>query len=269
MNFKRVLSALVGIPFVVLIMLFANVYVMDVVIGILAIISMYEYLRCFRSTNKARPVQWLSYAVCLLIPFLHVIPNGYLSYVISLAIPLVIFILFLHIIFSNLKTTIKDAAITLFGIIYIVTFYAFFAKTYAMGNGKTYIWYILLSAWGTDILAYVIGRRFGKHKFSQISPNKSIEGCIAGVAGSLVFCMIYTIVINNCFNYTINYFIIGIISVVLSVISQIGDFSASSIKRYTGVKDFGNIIPGHGGILDRCDSVMFISPFAFFLLMLI
>ena len=269
MNLKRVISALIGTPLVVLLFVFGNVYIFDCVIAILAVISLYEYTNCFKTTKKAKPIAWLSYAICLIIPFLHVIPSGYLIYVVALLIPMVIFILFLHIIISNLNITIKDAAITLFGIIYIVGFFTFFSKIYGMNNGKAYIWYTALSAWGTDIFAYSIGRRFGKHKFSQISPNKSIEGCIAGVIGAAALCIIYTIVLNNCFNYTINYIIITVIGIVLSIISQVGDFAASSIKRYTGIKDFGNLIPGHGGILDRFDSLMFISPFAFFLLMLI
>ena len=269
MNFKRIISGLVGFPIAAVVFLFANVYVMDVVVGILAGISLYEYMKCFKVSKKAKPIAWISYVMCLILPLLHVIPSGYLSYVIGLLIPLIIFILFLHIIISNMKYSVKDAGVTLFGILYVIGFYAFISKIFGMNNGKIYIWFVAFSAWGTDVFAYIIGRRFGKHKFSQISPNKSIEGCIAGVVGSVLLTEIYTVVLNNAFNYTINYVIIGVIAVILSVVSQVGDFSASSIKRYTGVKDFGNLIPGHGGILDRFDSFMFVAPFAFFLLMLI
>lgn len=269
MNFKRIVSGIVGFPIAAIVFLFANVYVMDFVIGIVAGISLFEYMRCFKVSKKAKPIAWISYVCCLILPLLHVIPNGYLVYTIALMIPLIIFVLFLHIIISNMKYTIKDAAVTVFGILYVIGFYAFLLKIFGMNNGKIYIWYVAFSAWGTDIFAYMIGRRFGKHKFSQISPNKSIEGCIGGVVGALIFTIIYTIVLNNAFNYTINYVIISVITIILSVVSQVGDFSASSIKRYTGVKDFGNLMPGHGGILDRFDSFMFVAPFAFFLLMLI
>ena len=269
MNLKRIISGLICTPIAAIIFIFANVYVMDVAVAIVAGISMYEYMNCFMVAKKAKPIAWVSYVCCLILPFLHVIPNGYLVYAIALMIPLIIFVLFLHIIISNMKYTIKDAAVTVFGILYIVGFYAFISKICGMNNGKIYIWYVAFSAWGTDIFAYMIGRRFGKHKISKISPNKSIEGCIAGVVGALAVTMIYTVVLNNGFNYTINYVIIGIIAVILSIVSQVGDFSASSIKRYTGVKDFGNLIPGHGGMLDRFDSFMFVAPFAFFLLMLI
>ena len=140
---------------------------------------------------------------------------------------------------------------------------------YGMENGKFFVWYTILSAWGTDIFAYAVGRRIGKHKFSQISPNKSIEGCVAGTVGAIILTLIYTVILNKCFNYNINYIIISVIALVLSLVGQIGDFAASSIKRFTGVKDYSNLIPGHGGILDRFDSLLFIAPFAYFLLMLI
>ena len=80
---------------------------------------------------------------------------------------------------------------------------------------------------------------------------------------------LFTVILNKCFNYNINYIIISVIALVLSLVGQVGDFAASSIKRFTGVKDYSNLIPGHGGILDRFDSLLFIAPFAYFLLMLI
>lgn len=269
MNFKRIISGLIGFPMVVLLFLFGNVYVVDVIVSILAIISVYEYAKSFKTSQKAKPISWICYAACLIIAVLHIIPNEYLIYVIAIFVPLVIIALFLHIIITNLKITIIDVAVTLFGIIYIALFYGFISMIFGANNGKFFIWYAILAAWGTDVFAYMIGRKFGKHKFSQISPNKSIEGCIAGTIGAIVLSIVYTIILNNCFNYTVNYIIIAIIALVLSLIGQVGDFSASSIKRYTGVKDFGNLIPGHGGILDRFDSLIFIAPVAYFLLMLI
>ena len=168
-----------------------------------------------------------------------------------------------------MKYNIKDIAITFFGICYIVIFLMFIPIIREMPNGKILIWYVIIAAWGTDIFAYCIGRKFGKHKFSKVSPNKSIEGCIAGTVGAVICMLIYTAICNNVWNMNINYILISIIGVVLSLVGQIGDFAASSIKRYTGIKDFSNLIPGHGGMLDRIDSVIFIAPFAYFLLMLI
>ena len=128
---------------------------------------------------------------------------------------------------------------------------------------------MLIIAWGTDIFAYTAGKVIGKHKFSKISPNKTIEGCIGGVVGAVVLALIYALIINNTTDLSLNYVIIGSVAVILSIISQIGDFAASSIKRYVGIKDFSNLIPGHGGMLDRIDSVIFIAPFAYILIKII
>ena len=152
---------------------------------------------------------------------------------------------------------------------YIVIFLMFIPIIRETVNGRITVWYIFFAAWGTDTFAYLIGRKIGKHKFSQISPNKSIEGCVAGTIGAVILTIIYALICNKLWNMNINYILVSIIGLVLSLIGQIGDFAASSIKRYTGIKDFSNLIPGHGGMLDRIDSVIFIAPFAYFLLMLI
>ena len=131
------------------------------------------------------------------------------------------------------------------------------------------VWFIIFAAWGTDASAYFVGKKFGKHKISPVSPKKSVEGCIGGTLGALLFIIPYTVFLNTQYDMNINYFVIAAIGMVLSIIGQIGDFSASTIKRHVGIKDFSNIFPGHGGMLDRIDSVIFIAPFAYFLLMLI
>lgn len=269
MNLKRIISGLVGLPIVILVFLSRNVHIVDIVAAIIALISVYEYLNCFKTSEKAKPITWICYVACAIIPVLHFIPSNYLIYIIAIFIPLAILALFLHIIITNLKVNIIDIAVTLFCICYVVLFYAFIPMVYGLEKGEFYIWYTILAAWGTDVCAYAVGRRIGKHKFSKISPNKSIEGCISGTLGAIILSIIYTIVLNKYFNFNINYLIIAGISLLLSLVGQIGDFSASSIKRFSGVKDFSNLIPGHGGMLDRFDSLIFIAPFAYFLLMLI
>ncbi|MBP3502868.1 MAG: phosphatidate cytidylyltransferase [Clostridia bacterium] len=269
MNLKRIISGLIGLPIVILVFLSGNIHIIDIAVSITALISVYEYLHCFKVTKKAKPISWICYAACLIIAVLHFIPSDYLIYIIAVFIPLAILSLFLHIIITDLKITIIDIAVTLFGICYVVLFYTFIPMIYGLEKGEFYVWYTVIAAWGTDVFAYAIGRRMGKHKFSKISPNKSIEGCISGTVGAIVLSIIYTLILNKCFQFNINYLIILAISLILSLIGQIGDFSASSIKRYTGVKDFSNLIPGHGGMLDRFDSLIFIAPFAYFLLMLI
>lgn len=176
---------------------------------------------------------------------------------------------FFHVLASGMKRSVVDAAITIFGIMYIPVFVIFMPMLRASQNGVFLVWYIIICGWATDIFAYLIGGKLlgaKKHKFSGISPNKSIEGCIAGCVGAVACSLIYTYFCNMYFFTNISYIYIILISFVLSIIGQIGDFAASSIKRYNDIKDFGNIIPGHGGLLDRIDSLLFIAPIAYILL---
>ena len=267
MKAKRYLTGLIGFPIVALILIFGNKYVIDVFFAAIAAISMYEYNHALKL--QAKPVQWLGYVACCLIGLIHILPVEFLITIIGITLPVSILILFLHSIFSNNKINIIDISLTLFGICYIVLFLLFIPVLMSGENGKLYIWYIIFPAWGTDSFAYIIGSKIGKHKFTEISPKKSIEGCVAGTLGSLLFVIPYTIYLNVGRGMSINYLAIAAICLILSLIGQIGDLSASTIKRYAGVKDFGNLFPGHGGMLDRIDSVLFIAPFAYFLLLLI
>ena len=106
------------------------------------------------------------------------IPKEYLLMAFTVLLSLVVMLLFMKVIASNMKTSISDIAVTLFGIIYITFFLAFISMLYGMEKGKYLIWFILISAWGTDTFAYLVGMKFGKHKFSKISPKKSKEGCV-------------------------------------------------------------------------------------------
>lgn len=267
MNLKRVLTAVIGLPVVIAALVFGNIYIIDFIFAIIACMSLHEYFTSFK--GKAKPVQWIGYLACLLISIIHIVPKQYAIMTIGILLPTSIVILFVQSIITNMKYNINDLAITFFGICYIPLFLMYIPMTMGEENGRLLVWYMFISAWGTDIFAYIVGRTIGKHKFSKISPNKSIEGCIGGALGAILFAIIYTIIINLCFNMGINYLFIGAIALVLSLIGQIGDFAASSIKRFVGIKDFSNLLPGHGGMLDRFDSLIFIAPFAYLLLRLL
>lgn len=266
-NLKRIITSLIGFPIVMLVFILGNKYIMDVIMAVVAIIAMNEYIKCV--SNKSKVISWISYLSVASIAFIHLLPKELILTGLSVAIPVLLLVLFLHVIISNMKISFENIAYTLIGILYIFSFVVFIPIVYGIEGGitgKILVWYIMFAAWGTDIFAFVIGRKFGKTKFSKVSPNKSVEGCIAGIIGAIVTSLIYTFAINYFGNYEISYLTIGIISAILSIIGQIGDFAASSIKRHFEVKDFSNLFPGHGGMLDRIDSVMFIAPFAYFLL---
>jgi cytidylyltransferase family len=130
--------------------------------------------------------------------------------------------------------------------------------------------YLIISAFvisfSTDTFAYFVGSTFGKHKLiERISPNKSVEGSIGGTVFALIITSIYFILMNKYItNYNIDFFVILII-LISSISGQFGDLFASKLKRYVDTKDYAQILPGHGGVLDRFDSLIFISPFIFIL----
>ena len=267
MNVKRVVSGLILFPLVVILLVFGNKYVVDVAISIIAIMSLHEFYKAFRTGKKANPIDWIGYLAAAMISVIHVVPPALILKTIGLILPISILFLFLHVIITNLKIDIKDIAITFLGICYIVIFLMFISIIHEnLPNGKFLIWYAFFSAWGTDIFAYIIGKSFGKHHFTEISPNKTIEGAIGGVFGAIVLVTLYNLACTNIFHVEFPYITMIIISLILSLLSQIGDLAASAIKRYTGIKDFSNLIPGHGGLLDRIDSLIFIAPFAYLLL---
>ena len=129
---------------------------------------------------------------------------------------------------------------------------------------NSYVWIVILAAFGTDIFAYLAGRAFGKHKLCPtISPKKTIEGAIGGIVGSVILCGLFGwFFIPARF---LDFIIIGIIG---SVIAQLGDLTASVMKRKLDIKDWGTMIPGHGGVLDRVDSILFTAPFVYYFLLL-
>lgn len=268
MDIKRVTSALLGLPMVILVLLLGNKYVIDIAMAIVAIISLQEYFNAF---SKYKPIKWVAYLLAFSICFIHLIPIEQLFTYIGLSIPVIVVLLFIELVIKDLKISIIDIMITLFGIFYIVLFIMFVPLLAGVENGKVLIWYAFIAAWGCDTFAYIAGStlKLGKHKFSKISPKKSIEGCIAGLLGGIVLSIIYTLCMGKFAGFEISYIKVLIVSAILSIIGQFGDFAASSIKRFVEIKDYSNLIPGHGGLLDRIDSLIFIAPFAYILLTLI
>jgi len=166
------------------------------------------------------------------------------------------------------KTTIRkisDGAATLTGVFYIVYFSFHVTLVEQAGDFGIMVWLIFLTAFGTDMSAYFTGLAFGKHKLCpDISPKKTIEGATGGVLGSVVFCGLFGHFFAN--GLLVHCLIIGALG---GVISQLGDLTASVFKRFMGIKDYGNLIPGHGGVLDRFDSVLLTAPAVYYYIALI
>jgi phosphatidate cytidylyltransferase len=259
---KRVISAAIMLPTVLLVFILGNKYVVDVFMGIIALRCIHELFHAFEVKGH-HPVRWVGYISAIAIMFIHVIPKEYAIIAIATILPLSILALFIVVLSKKTKTDVIDIAITFFGICYIVLFLMFMSIIRDMENGKFLIWYVFISSWLTDVFAYITGKAIGKHHFTDISPNKTIEGCIGGTLGATICMIIYTVILNNFAGFNINIALITITGIILSIVGQIGDLSASSIKRYVDIKDYSNLIPGHGGMLDRIDSLIFLAPFAY------
>jgi len=247
----RIISGLLGFVLLLFIVINGGI-LLNTFILLISIIGVYEFNKSIKEIDKLSPIRLLNYVWSIGIYIIIAIDKyDYFQlllfiYIISL---LTIFVI-------NKKVTVNDLTITLLGGLYI----PFFLSHIALLNESIYIWLVFITAFATDTFAYFIGIKFGKKKLCpELSPKKSVEGSIAGVIGSLIV----TIAFSYIFKLD-NKFMLYIMSIICSIMAQFGDLTASKIKRIAGIKDYGNIIPGHGGILDRFDSILFTAPIVYY-----
>ncbi len=254
----RVLSALVA-----LIILFAVAlgpsYLLKGAVFIIALICIYEFFKTMK----------VSSVVFMIIGFITSVPLIFFyneMNVVYYTIFLTVLFSFVLVILDNDKKNTNDIFITLFGTIFISFCISHILKIREMQDGNLLIWLVFLGAWITDTFAYFIGVRFGSHKLSPISPKKSVEGSIGGMVGTLIVITAYGYIINSLYNVEYSMFIYVAIAIISGVTAQIGDLAASLLKRSVNIKDFGDIMPGHGGAIDRIDSILFVAPAIYYYL---
>ena len=187
-----------------------------------------------------------------------------------IAVILLLMALMFVYVFSFPKFTANQVMATYFSLIYAPVMLSFIFLTRELEHGVYLVWMIFISSWISDTCAYLVGVLMGKHKLvPQLSPKKTIEGSLGGILGSAVVGALFGFLLLDKtlggHQYGIMLFVIGAIG---SVISQVGDLAASAIKRNHDIKDYGNLIPGHGGIMDRFDSVIFTAPMIYFLIIM-
>lgn len=168
-----------------------------------------------------------------------------------------VILLLLHTVWSRNRFSFDDAGVLTLGMLYIGMGFNYF--TAARGVSVYMLLFLMFIVWATDSGAYMVGRKLGRHKVTPISPNKTWEGCIGGSIIGVVIASAFAIAMHVGYA---NAFSMIIITIILSVVGQFGDLVESALKRYYGVKDSGKILPGHGGILDRFDSMLLVFPIA-------
>lgn len=170
-------------------------------------------------------------------------------------------------VFTFPRYRVEQIVVVYFGLFYVAVMLSYVFRTRMLEQGAFLVWLVFLCSWGSDTCAYCVGMLIGKHKMAPVlSPKKSIEGGIGGVLGAALLGAIYALAINKfATGVDANALHYALICAVGSMISQVGDLAASAIKRNHEIKDYGHLIPGHGGILDRFDSVIFTAPIIYYL----
>ncbi len=248
-----------------------------IALSVVMIIAIMEYFAALKNKNHIFPFGPVLAAVFIIIPIWYIVvyrsPLGNFKLqteqLILLWIMTTVALCACTCIFTNMKYSIADVSLSVFGLIYIVIPFTLTVWIRSQYFGFYFIWLIFLGAWITDISAYFTGRLLGKRKIVPlISEKKTVEGFIGGIIGCTAVITIYgvwmqTKGINVPFTY---YMILGALS---GFISQLGDWFASCIKRYLRIKDFGNIMPGHGGVLDRFDSIFAVVPLVYVFIIIV
>jgi phosphatidate cytidylyltransferase len=232
---------------------------------VIGIAGMREFFRSFESavtiqskSRGAHPSQAVAYAAAVLLYCIDLFaPDRGAFYMLWFFLTPLLSFLYM---FTSVKRRPDDGMVTLTGIIYICFFSYHVALVDRLPQGGLVVWLIFLTAFGTDVAAYFTGRAFGRHKLCpSISPGKTVEGAVGGFAGSILVCGAFGyLLMPELFAHCL------IIGAAGGVAAQLGDLTASIFKRNLGIKDYGNLIPGHGGILDRFDSVLFTAPFVYY-----
>ena len=262
---QRIITSIVACCVLIPVLIFSNTVVLPIGIAICAALAVYEMLSCI-GLKQSIAVSLPFYLCAVAFPFLVRYSKKCLNLhdIVIACISVGILYLFAVVVFSHGKYTVSQVGTCLFGMLYILIGFSaiLYVHDYEIGGSYIYLT-IFLGAWMTDIFAYFCGMLFGrggKHKLiPDVSPKKTVEGSIGGIVFCVLSMVAFGLIIDAVTDYSANLLVFAIAGLAVSVVSQIGDLSMSVIKRTYGIKDYGKIFPGHGGILDRFDSILAVS----------
>lgn len=271
----RVITAIVGLAVLAVVLAFFNTALFDLVLAGICLLGMNEVFGAMGFGKK----QWYLFAAA--VPYTLLVMLSSSAAVRALLLPAsFLVVLFYNICLIASHSTLdfgKLAGYVYFSGVILFCFYSLIHLKRMLPfatfqyDAIYFILLILCFAWGGDTFAYFAGRAFGKHKLAPVvSPNKTVEGAIGGICGSMLIGVIATVIYGMLsgryaaftVEVTVRHYLVVVgMGAIASVLGILGDLFASAVKRQAGIKDYGTIFPGHGGILDRFDSVMFIAPF--------
>lgn len=256
----RIIVAAIGIPLLIAIIFFAPLWVFGLVVGAISAGSAWEVLRCTAPGAGLRIKLYATVSAAA-------IPLGESLGVGRITMPAVLFLLFL-LLFCELMITFRvehpmdytAVALALFAGAVIPELLTALVRLGAEGLGPVYVLLPFVAAFSSDSGAYFIGTALGKHKLApRLSPHKTIEGSAGGFVSAVGMMLLYGVILQTA-GYAVSYPVLAVYGFFGSLVCQIGDLSFSAIKRESGIKDYGKLIPGHGGMLDRFDSMIFVAP---------
>ena len=260
---QRIITAVIAFFVLLPVLIFSDYFIFPLGLAFCAVLSVWEMFTCVGLKNA-----WLftapMYAIGAAFPFLiRYLPDKSLLAPIALCAAVVwTLYAFTVLIFTHGRYSLEAVFVASLSLFYIFVGFNAILFIHDCEPGGKYLYYVcFLGAWITDIFAYFCGRAFGKHKLiPDVSPKKTVEGSIGGTVFCILVMVIYGIVVEALVpQITANILIFAVAGVFVAVVSQIGDLSMSLIKRRYGVKDYGVIFPGHGGMLDRFDSVIAVA----------
>ncbi len=256
----RIISGAVGVVLLIITLLLKETIVLDLVIGLIAYIASYEIVKTTR-TLKSLPFAFVSASYALLSVFTS---RGYIGISFS-ALSIVYTILLCACVLLEFERVNMLCMFTA----YVMNFFVAYAFNSMIGIldanfGMFYFIIIAFCAWGSDTGAYFVGSAIGKRKLAPVlSPKKTVEGLFGGIAVNLILCIVFALIYGASVKNVehISIWLLFPVAIIGSLVSVVGDIFASAVKRFFKIKDYGNIMPGHGGVLDRFDSMLMVTVY--------
>lgn len=261
---KRTITAIVAFAAFFPFLYFSDTFMFPLAMSVLSLAAAYEMIGCVGLRRNVW-IAFPSYLMAVALPQIPRISERPMELLFAVCMVYMI-IVFAATVFSRGKLDFSIAVSAFTCVFYVSS--SFTSIVFLRDIGKYFYLLVFIGAWSSDTFAYITGRLFGKHKLiPEVSPKKTVEGSIGGILFAGIAYMIFALVIQKFFDSSVvpNYPVMMLAGAVAAVISQIGDLIASVIKRRFGIKDYGWIFPGHGGIMDRFDSVLLTAPVLYIL----
>lgn len=257
----RLISGIVLVALALVCIITGNTLLLAVS-GLISLIGLFELYRVFGIEKSC--AGGIGYLAVIL--YYCNLQFSFIPDIIMFVIGLLVLLMAVYV-FSYPKYDTQQILAAFFGVFYVAVMLSFIYQTRMLPGGAYVVWLIFLCSWGCDTCAYCVGMLCGRHKMApKLSPKKTWEGAAGGVLGSALLTLVYSLIFQGSMGSTYrDVAMLCVICAVGAVISMVGDLAASAVKRNYDIKDYGKLIPGHGGILDRFDSVIFTAPVIYFL----